>query len=254
MKKGLHGEADFIFILNGETTVRDLIPVLDNVRVVERENTCYDLGSMGEVLRQDELWRKYKRFITMNASIRGPFLPIYDSSVCWSDTFLDRLNNKTKLVGTTMNCDPRPHVQSMLWATDDVSMGILLDPNMAHAVSVEDAMGAAEDPIGMSFCHKTMAQAVHTEIGSTELITSQGYEVDVMMTAYAPAIDPKDYCETGQHSDILYDGQYYGSNLHPYETVFIKANRNIDPTLLSKMTEWHLELPSDSWTACAPNL
>lgn len=205
---------------------------------------------MGEVLRQDDLWKKYKRFITMNASIRGPFLPMYDRPNCWTDKFLDRLNNKTKLVGTTMNCDPRPHVQSMLWATDDVSMGILLDPNLAHAVGVKDDVGEAEDPIGMSFCHKTMAQAIHTEIGSTELITSQGYEVDVLMTAYASATDPVDYCRSGQWEDILYNGKYYGSNIHPYETIFIKANRNIDPALLDKMTEWHLKLDSDSWTAC----
>lgn len=252
LKKGLHDAADFVFILNGDTTVKDLIPVLDNIRVIERENTCYDLGSMGEVLRQDDLWRKYKRFITMNASIRGPFLPTYDSPLCWTDIFLNRLNNKTKLVGTTMNCDPRPHVQSMLWATDDVSMSILLDPNLAHAVALQDPFGEPEDPIGMSFCHETMDQAIHTETGSTQLILSQGYEVDVMMTAYAPATDPDNYCKFGQHDDILYDGQYYGTNIHPYETVFVKANRNIDPALLSTMTEWHLELPSNSWTACAP--
>lgn len=206
---------------------------------------------MGEVLRQDDLWKKYKRFITMNASVRGPFLPIYNSA-CWTDVFLDRLDSNTKLVGTTINCDPQPHVQSMLWGTDDVGMEILLDPNLAYTVGFDDHWGNVEDPVGLSFCHKTMAEAVHTEIGSTRLISSQGYRVDVLMTAYSASSNLEDYCKSGQFEDVLYGGKYYGSNIHPYETVFIKANRDIDPVLLNKMTEWHSKRPIDSWTTCTP--
>lgn len=205
---------------------------------------------MGEVLRQADRWKKYKRFITMNASIRGPFLPMY-STACWTDIFLDRLDSNTKLVGTTANCGPTPHVQSMLWATDDVGMGILLNPDLAYSVGAEDHWGKVGDPVGLSFCHKTMYEAVHTEIGSTRLITSQGYGVDVLMTAYSSARNLEEYCKSGQFDDILYNGKYYGSNIHPYETVFIKANRNIDPELLNKMTEWHMKRPLDSWTTCA---
>lgn len=250
LMKGLHAQADFVFILNGPTSVKPLLPVLDNVKVIERENKCFDLGGMGEVLRQDDLWKQYKRFITMNASIRGPFFPTYDSA-CWTDIFLDRLNSNTKLVGTTINCQPTPHVQSMIWATDEVSMGILLDPGLAYTVGAEDHWGTAEDPVGMSFCHETMFQAVHTELGSTRLITSQGYGVDVLMTAYAGAANIEDYCKNGQFEDPLYPETYYGSNIHPYETIFMKANRDIDPVLLDKMTEWHLRRPLDSWTMCA---
>lgn len=218
--------------------------------MVERGNTCFDLGSMGEVLRQDDLWKGYKRFITLNASIRGPFLPIYDDSTCWSDVFLSRLTDRVKMVGTTINCDPAPHVQSMLWATDEVAMSILLDPALAHSAPGDDAWGNKATPVGLSFCHETMFQAVHTEIGSTRLIQSQGYEVDVLMTAYASSKSPQDYCDRGQFEDILYDKKYYGSNVHPYETVFIKANRNIDPVLLAKMTEWHLSRDISSWETC----
>lgn len=249
LNKGLHAEADFVFILNGPTSVRELIPNLDNVRVIERENKCFDLGSMGQVLRQNDLWKQYKRFITMNASIRGPFLPMYDSS-CWTNIFLERLDSYTKLVGTTINCEPTPHVQSMLWATDEIGMDILLDPELAYTVGVKDHWGQAEDPVGLSFCHETMAQAVHTELGSTRLITSQGYGVDVLMTAYAGAENLEEYCKSGQFEDPLYPGKYYGSNIHPYETIFMKANRDIDPALLDKMTEWHLRRPLDSWTTC----
>ena len=96
LEKGIHGRADFIFIFNGATTASQLIPQRDNIRVVQRENTCFDLGGIGEVLMKDNVWKKYKRFITMNASIRGPFLPMY-SDACWTDVFLGRVTDHVKV-------------------------------------------------------------------------------------------------------------------------------------------------------------
>lgn len=252
LEKGIHGSADFIFIFNGETDAIALVPEHPNIKIIQRENKCFDLGGMGEVLRKDDLWRRYKRFITMNASIKGPFLPRYASTACWSDVFLSRVTDTVKLVGTTVNCQPSPHVQSMLWATDDVGMGILLDPALAHSAPQEDHWGTVDDPVGLSFCHETMDAAVHSEIGSTRLITSQGYGVDVLMTAYelSAGAGIAEYCNNGQFEDILYNKKYYGANIHPYETIFIKANRDIDPIVLEKLTEWHLKNGVSSWDTC----
>lgn len=96
LDQALHGAADFIFIINGETDAADLIPQKPNIRVVRRNNTCFDLGAHGEVLRENDLWKKYKRFITLNASIRGPFVPRWSRS-CWSDVYLGRVTEKVKV-------------------------------------------------------------------------------------------------------------------------------------------------------------
>jgi hypothetical protein len=95
--KGVHGAADFIFVFNGATNATELIPYEQNIKVIQRENKCFDLGTIGEVLMKDDLWKKYKRFITLNASIRGPFLPTYASNSCWSDLFLDRITEDVKV-------------------------------------------------------------------------------------------------------------------------------------------------------------
>ena len=87
LQKGLHGKADFVFIFNGETNASDMVPRLDHVQVVKRTNTCFDLGAAGEILRKDSLWQKYKRFVVMNASVRGPFFPTC-MKPCWTDMFL----------------------------------------------------------------------------------------------------------------------------------------------------------------------
>lgn len=96
VKNGLHGNADFVFIFNGETSAVDLLPEAPNVQIIQRDNKCFDIGAMGEILRKDDLWKGYKCFITMNASIRGPFFPVHSAS-CWTDTFLNRITDKVKV-------------------------------------------------------------------------------------------------------------------------------------------------------------
>lgn len=96
----LHDKADFIFIMMGNYTVE--IPELSNVRVIERENRCYDLGGYHEVLESNATLRTaYKRFIMLNASIRGPFFPAWADNVCWSDAYFEKLSDRTRMVGMT---------------------------------------------------------------------------------------------------------------------------------------------------------
>lgn len=104
VEKGIYGGANFIFILNGETDAASVVPDDPNIKVIKRENKFFDLGGIGEVLRNDALWKRYKRFITMHDSIKGPFLPHYASAACWTDIFLSRVTDAVKLVGMTVNC------------------------------------------------------------------------------------------------------------------------------------------------------
>ncbi|KAI3541512.1 hypothetical protein CSPX01_07600 [Colletotrichum filicis] len=250
VNKGIHNGADFVFIFNGDANASTTIPDLPNISIVKRDNTCFDMGAIGEVLRKDDLWKKYKRFITMNASIRGPFLPAWSSS-CWSDLYLSKVTETTKLVGMTLNCIPRLHVQSMIFATDDVGMSILLDPTVATSASEDDRFGSKDAPVGLSGCYADWNAAVHAEVGTTGLIMNAGYKVDAMMTALHSEQGVEEYCKAHPESgDLLWDKKYFGSNIHPYETVFIKANRNVDPSLISSMTDWHMRMKSNSFDVC----
>lgn len=99
LRHGLHGAADFIFIFNGDTDAHTIVPVeRKNIKVIRRANECYDLGALAEVLTANDwkLAKKHKRFIMLNASVRGPFMPTW-SSECWSDTFLNKLTDKVKV-------------------------------------------------------------------------------------------------------------------------------------------------------------
>ncbi|KAK6082005.1 hypothetical protein SCUP515_02784 [Seiridium cupressi] len=248
ISQGLHDAADFIFILNGETDAASLIPERDNIQIISRPNKCFDLGAHGEVLRQDDLWKKYKSFITLNASIRGPFIP-YWAQRCWSDVFLSRVTNEVKLVGMTANCLPQYHIQSMVWATDSIGMELLLYPPPGS--STPDKYGGANDMVALEGCYKNMHKAVHGEIGATGLIQKAGYKVDALMAAFHKSGDYQMDCEREPVEDILWDRKYYGANVHPYETIFMKANRDIDPTTVGLLTVWHLKGAfGGSWDIC----
>ncbi|CAK7273828.1 hypothetical protein SEPCBS57363_005848 [Sporothrix epigloea] len=240
LKMGLHQAADFVFIFNGAVSVVEEVPNWSNIRVVQRNNTCYDMGAVGEVMRTDDLWKYYKKFISINASIRGPFVP-YWSNACWSDMYLNKITDTVKFVGLTASCWPRGHIQSMIYATDDVGMGILLDPDHA-ATGVPDVYGTADDTVGLSGCYNGHKAAVHSEIGLATLITNAGYQVDAMMAAYHHQGGLEEYCRTtGNGSgDVLLPNQYFGIDVHPYETIFFKTNRKIHSVGIGQLTEWHL--------------
>ncbi len=107
-----------------------------NVLVKKRDNNCFDLGAHAEVLNglvggsgwsgssgpidspdklppegQDPKYKRplkerYKRYILMNASIRGPFVPVWSNS-CWSDAYLDKVTDKIKVL-TNKHLNLRP--------------------------------------------------------------------------------------------------------------------------------------------------
>ncbi|RDW89579.1 hypothetical protein BP6252_01611 [Coleophoma cylindrospora] len=243
IRHGLHAAADFVFIFNGPTDLTTLVPLADNIRSVERPNDCYDLGAFAEVLTHEDLYKNYTKFITLNASIRGPFLPYWSES-CWSDMYLRRITDKVKLVGMTGNCSPAFHVQSMIWATDRVGLELLLHPTSEQVSAAEKYRQFNVDPSsprlppGINHCFHTWSSAVNAEVGASQLIKAAGYSLDVMMSAYHKNEHYEDDCESSGTDDVLWEGKYEGINVHPFETIFLKSNRNINPVGLSKLTEW----------------
>ncbi|KAL8721815.1 MAG: hypothetical protein Q9225_001570 [Loekoesia sp. 1 TL-2023] len=239
IKHGLHESANFIFIFNGnDTDLQTLIPAQSNIRIVRHENRCYDFGSYGEALRgMGEEVKQYKRFIMLNASIRGPFVPHW-SKECWSDAYLDKVTDEVKLVGMSYNCGPYArHVQSMILATDNIGLDVLLDP-------------ASQ---ALSTCPNDWSTAVEVEVRITGKIKDAGYKVDAMMQEFQSEEDFADTC-TGvdRNWEGAYDHGIRGAdmNLHPYEMLFFKANRQISQKLLDKLTEWTDQAGYSSYGVC----
>ncbi|KAI1393498.1 uncharacterized protein F4822DRAFT_439572 [Hypoxylon trugodes] len=236
LDNGLHGAADFIFILNGPTDVAKFIPSRTNIQVVSRPNECFVLGAHGEVLRKDGLYKKYSRFITLNSDIRGPFLP-YSNHGCWSDAFLHQVTEDVKLVGMTANCLPKFHIPSMIWATDTLGMELLL--NLREDASASNTASGNGQVAAFQGCYSNKEQAFNGEVEATAIIKKAGYEVDALMTAFHASQDYEEYCAKDPVGDVLEDKQYNNTDAHPYETIFIKATRDTDPVTVGRLTDWY---------------
>ncbi|KAI5360311.1 hypothetical protein Slin15195_G121730 [Septoria linicola] len=229
MTHALHAKADFIIIINGDHT-QDLgaVSALPNVRIVERENRCFDLGGYNEVFQTDAtLITRYKRFMFINDSLRGPFFPAWADKICWSDAYWDKLDERTRLVGMSWNCANGipypPHLQSMILAFTRETLQELLLPHMKCFEDMHSAVADGETAIA-------------------QRVMAAGYDVYAMESRFAAhagdmrknttsflewCVDTPDTVGRGG-DDILHTGNYLGSTLHPYETIFAKTNRDWD--------------------------
>lgn len=112
-----------------------------------------------------------------------------------------------------------PHVQSMIWATDSAGLAAILEPE------------------GIGECFESMDAAMGGEIRTTGHVRSKGYEVDVMLSVFQTEKDYK-FVECNNPDDFLFEGSYYGFNVHPFETLFVKSHRGIADEMLEKLSQW----------------
>lgn len=139
------------------------------------------------------------------------------------------------MVGMSYNChEGEGHVQSMIWALDTIGMGLLLQP----------------EPIGIAYCPGNMVQAIYGEIRATLAIRNAGYDVDTLTTVFHSQDgvdlngdgikdgDSRAWWENCTSSDFFHENGYFGFNVHPFETIFMKSKRGIDEVMLGNLTEW----------------
>eukprot|EP01117_Protostelium_nocturnum_P003766 TRINITY_DN1502_c1_g1_i5.p1 TRINITY_DN1502_c1_g1~~TRINITY_DN1502_c1_g1_i5.p1 ORF type:complete len:185 (-),score=16.71 TRINITY_DN1502_c1_g1_i5:96-650(-) len=172
----------------------------------------------------------YKRFIFMNSSIRGPFMPSY-SSECWSDVFSARFTDKVKMSGLTYNCYDKVdhHIQGMMFATDDVGFEIM-KPTMK---CFNDFWGAV----------------LQSEIKLSNQILNKGYDIYVTQ---ASAWEEGSYFQNCTTNDLWSDNFYYGGNLNPYELIFFKSNRKLNEVALQMATDFTIHSNYSSYDYCKP--
>lgn len=166
--------------------------------------------------------RKYKYFILINSSVRGPFLTAYaKDALHWTRPFTDKLTPSVKLVGSTINCGgshehpPEPHVQSYVVATDAVGLQVLLDTGKVFK------------------CYDKMKDVVyHGEMGSSRAILDAGYNIDSLMLRYQ-GVDWREHrrhvaefpCNGGLNP--LQPQLYDGVDIDPLEVMFVKVKEGL---------------------------
>lgn len=204
-------DADYYFILqqsNGIFLNESQLPLLpSNAHYVHHENQCFDIGTIGWFLSGGRIEKtKYKYFIFLNSSGRGPFIVSYYDNPTWYTIFTRRLNDQVKLVGCTINCDQAPHIQSYLWTLDIDGLDLLLKNQTVFT------------------CHQNKLDTIQKgEVGASQIILRSGFGIACLMKKYQGTdfrLKKNHACNRQTNPTI--NKNVNGISLDPFEVVFVK--------------------------------
>jgi hypothetical protein len=128
IKNGIFNDknVDFIIISNNKNIDLELP---NYVKYIKRNNIGYDFGGWSDVLLTNNLYKNYDKFIFVNSSVIGPYLP-KNFKGKWTDIYLNGLNDNVKLFGSTINTIRKPltksHIQSYIFAMDKNTLEYLI--------------------------------------------------------------------------------------------------------------------------------
>jgi hypothetical protein len=205
---------DFIIISNNKN---NKFEVPQYVKKVYRDNIGFDFGGWGDVLITDHLYLNYDKFIFVNNSVKGPFLPCgYKGK--WTDIYINGLKDNIKLFGSTINTifDPlnQSHVQSYIFAMDKSTVEYLIECEIfSNTKYTTDIMETV-------YCK---------EVLMSRKIIEKGWNIGSLLPQYQNVDftfknkNPEDY-NIQFLGDIMFN-RYYGVYWKKEDLVFIKGNR-----------------------------
>ncbi len=193
-----------------------------------RANVGFDFGAWYEaVLRTPEPVQGWKYYVFLNASVRGPLVSSVEPLArrYWWESFVGRIDDEVKLIGTTFNCHTGPkgwHLQSMTLATDDVGFNQIFSSFLKSSSTFDhkvDAIYGAEIPLSRAYLdagYGLFALSSSTML-HRPIFSSPQDHVDVTK-ALCDYWRPQ---TTGQLGD-----PYHSSSplVYPHEVVFFKTN------------------------------
>jgi hypothetical protein len=208
-------DVDYIIVINGHECNENIhFPNLDNLTIIKRDNIGFDFGGYNSALEYIEKNNKiYDHYFFLNSGVIGPILPHYFTDYHWSNIFIKKINEKVKLVGTTIVCLPSydsggygPKVESFFFMTDQIGLKLFTDEKTI-------------------FCnHKTHRDCViNGEYGTSNCIFKHNYSIDCMLRKYQNIdwTDKKNY-NLNNNIHPSRKNSFYGNSINPYEVIFHK--------------------------------
>jgi len=206
-------DREFVFIIKGHKC-SVVFPEQKNVKTIKMSNIAHDFGGWTMGLSNVDI-SQYSHFIFLNDTVRGPFIPRYLPKESWVKCFTSLLNDKVKLVGSTINYQSIKHVQSMAFSTDLQGLKILIDEKIFN---IDNCAKMSKGHL-IRYCEMEMSN----------VLIKRGYEIEGLQLSENKKIPT---------NDIHYVGKYFGSTINPIETMFIKTNR-INDVNVKNYSKWN---------------
>ena len=205
---------DYIIVINGyEYNNKIQFPELQNLTILKRENKGYDFGGHNYALEYlKEHSKSYDYYFFLNSGVIGPIIPHYYKEH-WSLVFIKKINDRVKLVGTTIVCLPHhdlggygPKVEGFFFMVDKFGLDLLIK----------------EQTIFCNHSDKVSA-IVKGEYGLSNCILKNGYSIDCMLPRYQN-IDWTNNINYNLNNNMhpSRHNSFYGSSINPYDVIFHK--------------------------------
>jgi hypothetical protein len=207
-----------VIVMNGQCSIEDQIPKLENVLILRRSNMGFDFGAWAHAL-QNVLLEQFDYFFLLNSSVTGPFMPLYDDAFRWPMIFLGMLNDRVKLAGITINVfGGQPIVQSMFLVTDRVGLHLLV----SHGIFMGNDGDSTKEAVIFG-----------REIRASHIILAGGFSVDSLDPIHRRRAVP--HLQGERAGDIFVPrGLPHGHTLEPVDVCFFKTNRGCSSEALAR--------------------
>jgi hypothetical protein len=201
---------DYVIVINGHVNNPAIIfPELTNLKIIRRDNIGFDFGGHAAAL---EVIPEYDYYFFMNSGVIGPIMPHYCTEH-WSSIFIRKINDKVKLVGTSIVCLPHtdaggygPKIEGFFFMVDKVGLSLLQNQKTI-------------------FCNhpNKFSAIVNGEYGLSTCIFKNGYTIDCMLKRYQ-GIDWTSPTNHTMNNNIhpSRENSFYGASINPYEVIFHK--------------------------------
>jgi hypothetical protein len=206
---------DYIIVINGYNYHENIVfPNLDNLTILKRDNIGYDFGGHNYALEYIKTnLKKYDYYFFMNSGVIGPIIPNYFTETHWTNIFIKKINERVKLVGTTIVCLPDhdpggygPKVEGFFFMVDNIGLTLLKN----------------QQNIFCNHADKTSA-IVNGEYGLSNCILKNGFSIDCMIPKYQNIdwTDKSNY-NLNDNKHPSRKNSFYGHSINPYEVIFHK--------------------------------
>lgn len=226
---GYQEENDYVFIVSGQYSVE--LPKFSNIQYVFTEPKRSDFGGYAEFINSGFSFQLYEFIFFINSSVRGPYLPAY-AQQSWTQVFLKQMGSDVGIVGTSIctlkenfrhsvnyqerfgGVPPYSHVQTMAYVLRRSVLEKLIET------------GFYQEDRDIT---KTLA-IENYEIHLSQLVLAQGWNLRCLLPEFnsidyrLPHTNPNPTSTVGDPNEVL---GFFGRSAHPYESIFIKTNRNL---------------------------
>jgi len=242
LKLGLYDECDYLFIVNGKISIE--IPEKNNIKVLYRKNEDYDFGAYNDGLETINI-DKYNYYFFINTSVRGPFIPSY-VKIKWYEPFINLLIDDVKLVGPSINIldkdtnesnafynktnfvKPYTHVQTQMFAMTQECLKFLIFSKLFS---------------NNNYNNWSEFIAVK-EILMSQLVLKNNWNISCIIPEYQN-IDYRllnnDINFSSNNGDPNFTNSTFGRTVHPYESIFIKINRDLCVNEINSISKFLFE-------------